>query len=268
MSVARYDISGSGPDLLMVHGIGANRHVWDSLIEHLSPYFRCISYDLPGHGVSEIPPTPMTLEELVTDLERLQDALGITKAHVIGHSLGGMIGPAYARHRPDRVLSLGLLSTAAFRSPEDSAKVKAVVSGMRARSVAADLDVLNTRWFTDDFAHRHPEIIERRRQQVLDTDPDVFLNVFDIYAETEMSPWLSEIHQPALVLTGENDGGCNPGLNRQIATALPNSRLVILPDVKHAILLEAPDAVANELLAFWQANRMLPESAAVPHGNR
>jgi pimeloyl-ACP methyl ester carboxylesterase len=65
-----------------------------------------------------------------------------------------------------------------------------------------------------------------------------------------MSPWLSELAHPCLVLTGENDGGCNPRLNGQIAAALPNSELVILPDLRHAILLEAPERVAPPVLDF------------------
>ncbi len=81
-------------------------------------------------------------------------------------------------------------------------------------------------------------------------DPGVFLNVFRIYAETEMAPWLHEIAAPSLVLTGENDGGCNPRLNRLIADALPDAELVILPRVKHAILLEAPDDVAGHMIRF------------------
>ncbi len=87
-------------------------------------------------------------------------------------------------------------------------------------------------------------------QQVIDTDKDVFLSVFDIYAETEMSPWLCEVKKPCLVLTGENDGGCNPRLNAQIANALPDSELVILPRLRHAILLEAADQVATPVLSF------------------
>jgi 3-oxoadipate enol-lactonase len=71
-----------------------------------------------------------------------------------------------------------------------------------------------------------------------------------IYAETEMAPWLGEIAAPCLVLTGEHDGGCNPRLDRQIAAALKNSELVILPNLRHAILLEAAAEVARPMLAF------------------
>jgi 3-oxoadipate enol-lactonase len=55
-------------------------------------------------------------------------------------------------------------------------------------------------------------VIERRMRQVIDTDSEVFLSVFDIYAETEMAPWIGDIRRPSLVLTGENDGGRNPRL--------------------------------------------------------
>jgi pimeloyl-ACP methyl ester carboxylesterase len=65
-----------------------------------------------------------------------------------------------------------------------------------------------------------------------------------------MMPWLHDVDARSLVLTGENDGGCNPRLNRGIAEALPNAEVVILDHVKHAILLEAPDQVAAELKRF------------------
>lgn len=245
-----YSVEGAGPPLILIHGIGASRHSWDGLIRHLRGDFRCISYDLRGHGRSPLPSPPYSLDDLVDDLEALRQELHIERAHLAGHSLGGMIGPAYARRFPDRVLSLGLYSTAAFRSEDDAAKVRGVVAAMRARGIPPVLETLKDRWFTPEFAARCPEVIVRRLQQVIDTNPDVFLSVFDIYANTEMSPWIGEIRQPTLVLTGEQDGGCNPRLNGAIARAMPRSELVILPGLRHAILLEAPELVARPVLDF------------------
>src|SRR3984885_6851679 len=233
-----------------MHGIGASRHSWDGLIRHLKSEFRCVSYDLRGHGSSPLPKPPYTLDDLVEDLEALRQELHLEKAHFAGHSLGGMIGPAYARRYPDHVRSLGLYSTAAFRTEDDAARVRGVVASMRAKGIPPVLETLKERWFTPEFAARCPEVIERRMQQVIDTDRDVFLSVFDIYAETEMAPWISEIRHPSLVLTGENDGGCSPRLNAQIAASMPNAELVILPALRHAILLEAPEAVAAPVLDF------------------
>ena len=112
------------------------------------------------------------------------------------------------------------------------------------------LDTLIDRWYTDAFIRDHPDIVDRRLKQVVGTDEEVFMNVFRIYAGTEMMPWLHEVEAPSLVLTGEFDGGCNPRLNRLIADALPNSELVILPGLKHSILLEAGEEVAAHLVRF------------------
>lgn len=245
-----HTIEGEGPPLFLIHGIGAARDAWRFMTPILKEHFTVISYDLRGHGASPMPEGEFGLEDLVDDLERLREFVGIERAHVAGHSLGGMIGPAYARRFPDRVLSLGLLSTAAFRTEDDSAKVWGVVKAMEEKGIPRVLETLTARWFTDGFIEANPDIVERRLKQVIDTDAEVFLNVFRIYAGTEMAPWLHEVTAPSLVLTGENDGGCNPRLNREIAAALPNSELVILPDFKHSILVEAGEAVSRHMIDF------------------
>ena len=250
-----YTIEGEGPALFLIHGIGARRATFAELVEGLKDRFTCIRYDLRGHGESPTPDTPFGLHDLVDDLEVLRSAIGVERAHFAGHSLGGMIGPAYAKRYPERVRSLGLWSTAAFRTPDDSAKVNAVVGTMREKGIPQVLDTLSARWFTDEFIAARPDLIEKRKQQVIDTPADVFLNVFDIYAQTEMAPWLHQVACPCLVMTGEFDGGCNPRLNRFIANELPNAELVILDDLKHSILIEAPDRVVAPVKDFLLRNR-------------
>ena len=245
-----YSVEGAGPPLFLIHGIGAARNTWAKALPVLLPHFTVITYDLRGHGASPRSEGAFGLDELVADLERLRERTGVEQAHFAGHSLGGMIGPAYAHRYPDRVLSLGLLSTAAFRTEDDGAKVRAVVQAMRDKGIAQVLGTLTDRWFTDAFIERHADVVEARLKQVVATDPEVFLNVFDIYATTEMAPWLHEVTAPSLVLTGENDGGCNPRLNRAIDAALPRSELVILDGYKHSLLLEAGDVVAGHIKRF------------------
>ncbi len=252
MADSDFSVAGEGPPLFLIHGIGAARNAWRFLLPVLTEHFTVITYDLRGHGSSKRPDSEFGMDELVDDLEQIRKSSGFESAHFAGHSLGGMIGPAYAREYPDRVLSLCLLSTAAGRTDDDSNKVWYVVREMERRGIADVLSTLTQRWFTDQFIKQHPEIVEARLKQVIETDSEVFLNVFRIYAGTEMLPWLHEITQPTLVLTGENDGGCNPRLNRLIADELPNSQLLILPDYKHSILLEAGNEVAIEMVKFIQ----------------
>ena len=245
-----YTLEGSGPPLFLIHGIGAARDGWRFMLPTLREHFTVISYDLRGHGTSPLPDASFGLDELVADLERLRERTGIDRAHFAGHSLGGQIAPAYALAYPDRVLSLGILSAAAFRTEDDSAKVWAVVKAMEDKGIGQVLETLTARWFTEEFIANHPDLVKRRLQQVIDTDPDVFMQVFRIYAGTEMAPWLGRVTAPSLVLTGENDGGCNPRLNKLIYNALPNSELIILPRYKHSILVEAADEVSAHLIRF------------------
>jgi pimeloyl-ACP methyl ester carboxylesterase len=245
-----YAVEGSGPPLFLIHGIGAARDAWRFMLPALRERFTVITYDLRGHGSSPLPDGEFGLDELVADLEHLRERTGFERAHFAGHSLGGMIAPAYARRHPDRVDAIGLLSTAAFRTADDSAKVWGVVKAMEEKGIPQVLETLATRWFTDEFFAANPDIVERRLKQVVSTDPVVFMNVFRIYAGTEMGPWLHEVTAPALVLTGENDGGSNPRLNKLIHAAMPNAELVVLPHYRHSILVEAPDAVNAELVRF------------------
>ena len=247
-----YTVQGDGEPLFLIHGIGGARNLWRFMMPELSENFTVISYDLRGHGESPLPETEFGLEELVADLECVRERTGYEQGHFAGHSLGGMIGPAYARQYPDRVLSLGLLSTAAGRTEDDSRNVWAVVKAMEEKGIAEVLETLIDRWFTDEFVKQRPDLVEARIAQVIDTNADVFMNVFRIYAGTEMLPWLNEVKVRSLVLTGENDGGCNPRLNQKIAQAMPNSELVILPNYKHSILTEAAAEVSQHVIRFMR----------------
>ena len=245
-----YRVVGKGPPLYMVHGIGSRKSTWEDLTENLSTDFTCVTYDLRGHGESPVPPVPYSLDELVEDMEILRKRLGHERIHVVGHSLGGQICPAYARTYPERVETVVLLSTVAGRNTEESAKVKGVVNMMREKGVTPLLETLINRWFTDEFIANYPDKVESRLKQVVETPEEVFLSVFDIYAATEMLPWLSELNCYCLVMTGELDAGCNPFLNKLIADTIPNAELVILENIKHSILIEGPEKVLPPLRDF------------------
>ena len=246
-----YSIEGKGPALFLIHGIGAARDAWRFILPELIKKFTVITYDLRGHGSSPVSMDDFNLEDLVEDLELLRNSTGFRSAFFAGHSLGGMIAPAYALKYPAHVKALGLLSTVAGRSTEDKNNILSVIKLMEEKGVSKIIPTLVNRWFTDDFIKKSPVIIKRRLQQVIDMDPNTFLNVFRIYANTEMKSWLDKIAVPTLVLTGENDKGCNPKLNQFMASQLVNSKLIILPNFKHSILIEAPNLVSKNLNNFF-----------------
>ena len=245
-----FTVQGSGPALFLTHGIGAAKNAWRFMISELSKHFTVVTYDLRGHGNSPVRNKNFTLEDLVLDLEKIREQTNIEKGHFMGHSLGGMIAPAYAKKFPDRVLSVGLLSTVAGRSEEDRNNVLKIISEMESSGIELTLQKLTTRWFTDKFISEKPDLVKNRLKQVVDTDPEVFLNVFKIYANTEMISWLKNLSSPCLLMTGENDAGCSPEHNKKMSNELKNSKLVVLPDYKHSFLIEAPAEVSKNIIQF------------------
>lgn len=245
-----YTVSGDGPAVYMVHGIGSRASMWQPIVAGLEDAFTCVSYDLRGHGASPVPPVPYTLDHLVDDLEALRQRLGHDQIHVMGHSLGGQIGPRYALRHPDHTASVVLLSTAAGRTDEDNAKLAAVIARMRHEGIGNVLPTLVSRWYTDEFCEQRPDALEARIEQVVTTPPEVFLSVFDVYGGTEMAPWLAEVTAPCFVLTGEFDPGCSPRHNEFIHATLPNSELLILEGLRHSILVEAPERVLAPVRDF------------------
>ncbi len=144
-----YDIIGKGAPIIFIHGIGSRKYSWNGVIKELKDKYKCITYDLRGHGKSKLYQKNFILEELVQDLENLRSHLNINKTHIVGHSLGGMIGPSYARRYQDKVLSLSLLSTAAFRKVEEKKKILDIIYKIENEGLDVVLPSLINRWFTN-----------------------------------------------------------------------------------------------------------------------
>ena len=248
-----YTITGKGPAVFLTHGVGSRRSVWEKVVRHLAPHFRCIAYDLRGHAGGA--PADMTfgLDEFVADLEAVRQQLGVEKAHFVGHSLGGMIVPAYAAAHSSHIKSVGLISTVAFRGDEARAGMANFVKKLDYGGTSAVVETLLDRWFTNDFRRRNPDIIAARKAQVLELESRVYRETYNVYATADVGPLLSKIKAPALVMTGEFDPSCGPAPNTKMAEALPRGELMILPDLRHSLLIEAPDIVGPALLNFLKS---------------
>ena len=108
-----YQQSGQGPNVVMIHGITGNLAIWHyEIVPALEPQYRLTTYDLRGHGYSEVPPTGYTTADHATDLKHLLDTLRIDRPHVIGHSFGADIALHFTILFPERVNRLVLVEPA------------------------------------------------------------------------------------------------------------------------------------------------------------
>ncbi|MGD8307730.1 MAG: alpha/beta hydrolase [Ignavibacteria bacterium] len=108
-----YEKSGNGPVLILIEGLGAAIYLWDKQIPELSKHFTVIAYDNRGIGKSTKPPGPYSITMMADDLSGLMDGLNISKAHILGASMGGLIAQEFALRYPDKVDKLILCATTA-----------------------------------------------------------------------------------------------------------------------------------------------------------
>src|SRR6266545_8226867 len=113
----RLEGPADAPVVTLAHPLGATLAMWDAQVAALLPRYRVLRYDIRGHGGSEVPPGPYTLEHMSGDLFDLLDSLGIAETHFVGVSMGGLIGMTAALRQPRRIKSLVLCDTTACYGP-------------------------------------------------------------------------------------------------------------------------------------------------------
>ena len=148
--------AGSGPDLVLLHGTGGHLEAYARDIAGLARDFRVTAYDMVGHGWSDLPDRPYTIDVLVEHLLGTMDALGIEAAHLSGESLGGWVAAWTAAHHPDRVRRLVL------NTPGNIANKPEVMTRLRESTLAAVQDP------SDATVRRRVEFLFHHKEMVTD----------------------------------------------------------------------------------------------------
>lgn len=241
---------GAGVPVVLIHGVGANLQSWDAIADRLVKRFRVIRADLRGHGNSEKIKGTFSLESFAEDTVSLLDYLNLTRAHIVGFSLGGLIAQCLAVNWPDRVDRLVLVSAVANRTPEERARVVERLALIEEGGIQAVTTAARERWFTEEFAQEHSEDISNRIAELIANDKNSYIEAYRVFGQSEMGPRLGEIKHKTLVMTGEYDSGSNPRMARFIHEKIKNSKLFIIPKRKHSLLMEVPDVVATHVEGF------------------
>lgn len=246
----RFLVEGEGEPVTFIHGVGSNLESWDQVVQRLKAEFTVLRMDLRGQGQSKPITRDCTLEDFVDDVLGAMDAAGFGKTDLIGFSLGGMIAQLFALTHPDRVHRLALISAVAGRTPEEKRRLSERAKTIREEGIGSVLGAADERWFTDAFRQAHPEKVEKRLKEMLKNDPTSYAEAYRIFAESDVGDRIHGIPHRTLVATGENDVGSSPRMAHFMHDQIPDSELVIFPELRHSLLVEAPDRVADLLLNF------------------
>jgi pimeloyl-ACP methyl ester carboxylesterase len=249
--ILNYRIDGDGPEpLVCLHGVGSYLEAWSGVVEHLKSRFTILTFDLRGHGQSSKIKGRYDIDDFVNDTLALVRHVGFGVINLAGFSLGGLIAQRLALAYPDRVGRLVLLSTVAGRTPEERTRVRARLQALQVNQSSAHYDASLSRYFTETFQARHPELLAELRRRDLANDRDCFAAAYRVLAETDYGDVVDRIECPTLIVTGENDDGSNPRMARYMHERIRDSRLRILPGLRHSILIEAPALVGSTMADF------------------
>jgi pimeloyl-ACP methyl ester carboxylesterase len=246
-----YRLQGEGPRaLICIHGVGSYLEAWDGVAARLGDAFRVLSFDLRGHGRSSRVKGRYEIDDFVGDVLALADHAGFGQFDLAGFSLGGLIAQRLALTHPQRLRKLVLLATVAGRTPQEREQVAARLAALESGERGSHYDASLSRWLTEEFQQRNPELVAQLRQRNASNDPDCYAAAYRVLAQTDFGGLIDRITAPTLIATGEDDQGSNPRMANFMHQCIRQSQLAILPGLRHSILIEAPDVVAALMCRF------------------
>ncbi len=238
------DAAAGRPPVVLVHGAGGTHLHWPPQVRRLAGA-RVLALDLPGHGQSAAADAATqaasSIEVKASAVLAVLDALGIARAVVVGHSMGGAIALALALARPERVAGLGLVGTGARLrvAPE-------ILDGLT-RDFAGTVAAIVERMFGPQAPERLKALALKR---MLEVDARVLRADWDACNAFDVRERLGEIAAPCLVVTGSADVMTPEKYARFLAESLPAARLHVEAGAGHMVMLERPEAVA-QVLGEW-----------------
>jgi 3-oxoadipate enol-lactonase len=249
MSNPTVETHGSGEPIVFIHGLGGTSNVFTPQVDVLSRFFSCLRPDLPGAGRSPAS-GPVSIDSLVDAVLNVIDGARIDHpVHVVAHSLGTVIAQHLTVRAPQKVRTLSLLGP--IHAPGDAGRqalrIRAVTARAEGMQPIADT-LLQTAISADTRAHQ-PAVAALVRELIMRQDPAGYAAHCDALAGAEAAN-LERIAQPALLITGDEDGTAPPPSARDMARRLPRARLRILSGCGHWASLERPTAVNESLIEF------------------
>ena len=244
-----FEIEGSGPPVVLVHGFSLDARMWDDQVPALRDIATVIRYDVRGFGRSSMPDAGVLYAQS-TDLVALLDHLGFADAVLVGLSMGGLIVLHTAVVAPRRVGGLVLLD-ALLDEVEWDAESDLAMTAAQAAAANDGVAAAKAAWLQHPLfaaAQRNPEVAARLAREV---EPYTYFHWTrsDPRAPLEPSPYasLEQITAPTTVVVGELDVPCFHEMAEVLARRIPDARLITIPDAGHMVNLEAPEMV-NALL--------------------
>ena len=246
----RFDGPDSGPLVMLSNSLASNLAMWDSQVPALTAAgYRVLRYDSRGHGHSDAPEGPYTIEMLADDAAGLMDAVGIKgPVHFGGLSKGGMVSMMLGTRHANRVRSLFIADSACYVAAKDTWDQR--IQTVTANGMAAVVDATVDRWFIKPNQARLPNEVKAVRGMILSTPVAGFVGCCRAIQAMDQRESIKAITVPAHVAVGRDDQGTPVEASLAIYNAMPTAGLTVIPAAAHFANVEQPEIFNGVLLGF------------------
>lgn len=247
-----YRATGAGEPLVLLHGFCEDADLWTDLTKELAKHYLVLAPDLPGYFRSELPDEPLSMELFADAVAAVLDNEVLSKANLIGHSMGGYAALAFAEQYEDRLLRLGLFHSHAFADEEEKRQTRLkTVSLIEKHGAAPFIREFHSGLFAPGFADSHQELIDSLRKRVAEYDDQVITQSLKAMASRpDRTAVLRNISVPVLFIIGQEDTAVPYDKSVQQSYLPVVSQVEILPGVGHMGMYEAPDKTLSMLQNF------------------
>lgn len=237
------------PPVVLLHGAGGDHLVWPAEIRRL-PGFRVFALDLPGHGKSPGPGC-QSVEEYAHAIIKFMDEVGLWRAVLIGHSLGGAVALSAANKHPERIVGLGLVSSGP-RLQVPGHLLENVSNPSTFPFAAQSLQSLMC------GPHTPSRLAELNLERLLSLRPTLLYGDLLACGRYDTTNWLDSIRVPVLVTCGTEDKLTPPRYSSVLAASIPGAALQTVDGAGHLVMLEQPHRVQKILLVFLSSILYVP----------
>ncbi len=249
-------VSGEGPLVVLAHCWTGSRTMWAPVAHRLlEADHQVVLYDQRGHGESTVGGDGFTIPRLGADLTAVLEAVDARDAVLAGHSMGGMTIQSLVAHHPevadDRVRGIVLVATAASglsRGRTDALGVRIIGSRALERAMRSRAGHVLVRGTLGRSVRRNHLVVTR--DLFVACSPEARAGFLGAMQTMDLREGLAHIGIPTTVVVGSRDQLTRPSLAAELVDAIPEARLVTIPDAGHQLPLEAPDEVTREILAL------------------
>ncbi|MBO6784740.1 MAG: alpha/beta fold hydrolase, partial [Alphaproteobacteria bacterium] len=225
--------AGSGPPLTFIHGLGWDHRMWLPAIERFSDRYRVIAGDSRGHGQSDKPDGPYSMEQFADDWMGALEAVGALPGCIVGLSQGGMVAQALAVRAPHLVQALVLVSTTCKEDPETSANMAERLDNMRKAGARAAAEVAATSIFSESFRDANPDYLSDFLDARAAQPQEPLISAMAALRDFDYSAGLKALDIPTLVIAGSEDALTPPAAVREVADHIPAAQLVEIAGAGH-----------------------------------